>query len=468
MTEATDMPWLTILGVLAVLATVAATIALPPIQRRIFRANATAPTLVPLVAAGLAWLTASAFLIVKDQFTESSAPTPILTAFVEDINFGYPEVTDEYRGHSLTSRDLKEFAAQYNAQDETIRLSADEVARLNSIADQSGMADPVHGYSPYALSEVADKIMQPMAFYWEYTHWPESLADWSRALASNDNGDAEHVILGFVKQNLLPVLQSPGIFQALIGAADREDIDLLPLAGDCQARPVPGISSELDRDGTYYLVLPTVRMTLSVGDNEGRLTQAKNIAHLLTYACNRTLAHVFGRGADLLTRESKLMDSYIQAWNEIIKSRKSNSLSLTVTLSNLGMFDTFVRRDAKIVVGSLGKSANTVYTIVRGRSRTPPATSSTASQDKSPEGSELYIRVPSRSAVTIDFQAKLTDSLSDQLAGTFAGGLNFLRLGVLVSAGNNERVVLSATTPFSRKAREEAARMVQQVAVKLQ
>ena len=91
-------------------------------------------------------------------------------------------------------------------------------------------------------------------------------------------------------------------------------------------------------------------------DNVDRLGAVKLLADLTSRGCVGTLSDVFGQMADNFEREVDHMKSYLTAWDEILRKRKSASIEATITVSNVGKFDTYIHEEIRAAIGAEGES----------------------------------------------------------------------------------------------------------------
>ena len=153
-------------------------------------------------------------------------------------------------------------------------------------------------------------------------------------------------IYSFVNTEVANVLDSAGLFSAILGMANisrlGEDGDLLSLdpdAGECVG---PGSTRiRLDTrliEENLILVIDWGRFWSPVagGSTPELVPVAEKLVRLLEEACVGTLSRIFGEASGVFGREHVYMKRYLDEWNRIFGASRATNLRLTLSLANLG------------------------------------------------------------------------------------------------------------------------------------
>jgi hypothetical protein len=429
---------------ITILAGLATVMAKTSLRDRLIGASPMANAMVPLLAGGLAWGTSVLVGPLAGEIADGAIPAPTISVFVEDIDFGLPEIPADYKSRELNTNDLERVLRPFVDSAELISLNASEADRLNRLAQPSGMAGNVM-VTTYTMPEVARLITGPVAYYSKYESWRVKAQQMSDQIVTTAATDVERraAMWSFVNGPLYSNLDSAGIMRGIVGMADRQELGLEKLDGDCVDSPISGITYALHGDD-YNLSFATFGMTLaSTDDSVERREKAEKMAKLFQYGCLRSLKATLQDASRRYASETDLMGRYLEEWSEILRSRKSKSMKLRVTFANTGKYDVFVRKDAKIAVGPQdGSSQNKIEAFI-----------TESSYDGRQKVESPYFSVRSRSAETKTFVAKFKDDVSAKFHGAYVGELSYLRMGGLVNSGEHEQPFLSAIAPFSTAAR---------------
>ncbi len=308
------------------------------------------------------------------------------------------------------------------------------------------------------IEEASRNFVRGMAYYYEYTKWPITLKKWGKLLSGETSGASakRRRMNEFVELGIKQELTAPGVFSGLVGIATRGQIDLSWDPEDCLPTPVTGMAYEKIGE-SYYLVFQVFRSrVVGVDAPPKRIQEGRRFGYLVTHGCIGTLTRIFREVSEVLTAETDLADQHIREWNAILQRQAGTKLSLVVTISNIGKYDTFVRSQARVAVGATDSpDAELIRVSVQ------------ALEEKDPSRGSSYLVVKSRTAETRTFQATLDPQMSRRLHGTYMGELNFIRLGVIASSGKAESIVYSSVTPFSVQARRRALEKVEEIPVKI-
>ena len=432
------------LGVACVVA-VAAT---PSLRAKIVGSGPVRNAALPLVAAGFAWVASMAGGLTKDLLKESTIPSDSIQVFVEDTAFSFPHVGGIYRERRLTTADLQKLSEPFESVDDVITLTADEYQLLWELESRSGMLPPVNpGQSIDVSNLFRSHLYQPAGLYFEYGRWSERLDRWSKHLVGaleEEAADPRDIMLEFTgrRGELGGYAESAGILRSIVGIAFRRELSLSSRPGECMHQKLEEIQlEESDEGGSLDFATYRIRLW-GPAEPERRAAAARELARLLQGGCVGSLARIFRLASNRLGLEQNLMGDWVEKWNEILRARRSSKLRVRVTVSNLGRFDSFYRREARVVVGAKGDEGERLdFEAVA------------ISEDRSPLV-EPFVRVSSRSTDTRDFVVIFSDEeqLSERVHAIFQGQISYLRIGLLVSAGQDEDVVVSQVAPFSSDA----------------
>lgn len=461
------MYWVFAFLTVALLAGLIALMAAGPLRDRVLGKNPTLNALVPITAAGLAWVATFLGGLARGVISDNTPPAESLAVFVEDISFGFPEL-DDYQSHSLSGEEIKRILAPFNElSDQTINLADDERARINEIANQSGQLKPVPSATVTDLAKVATYLRDAISVYYEYRNeWSTLPSQWAREIeAGVAAGEGPVAILATFVERLEGYQRGAGLFQGMIGMDSQGTVSLdTDSAEGCSRVEVPWvrystvIPARIGGPATLGFLFPKFRMPLvRENSSENRLESAAKLADLFKQACVQKIAAVLDEASQVFSFEADLMARYVEVWNDILGSRRSNKLSLRVTISNVGKYDSFVRRTGKIAVGPKGRNKDKIEVLIG------------ADEEEDDEGGDTspFLSIPSRSTITRTFTAHLTEETSERLHGTYVGGLNFLKLGVRASAGKYEGEFRSPPTPFSDQARKQVEARIEQMDLEL-
>lgn len=459
------LPLPLLLMTVAGLALLSLSLAVPSIRLRLVGGSNVRHALVPIVVAGLLWTTASAADFLKGRLEESTVPDDVLILHVQSVDFGLPRVPVAYRDQDYSNDQLREALAPLTSIKERVVLAPAEVERLNAIAQPSGMLDRLNKNRTFTTTDVAAAISRPLAFTFNYRDWARASAEWARLLDGlRSNVDKGASLLAFIDV-IETEITAAGLFQAIIGMADRGSITIPDGKGDC--RPAQVESARIETTGqNVHLTFPTFRSLLSDSDDApGRRANAMKFGRLFEFACLGSLSIVMRQAATDFSEEASMMDRYVDTWNEVLASKRPETIRIRASVSNIGRFDSFVRTSAKVSVGPLGASSPLSFTVTR-------LPSEQRGDDSRPSGGiaedSSFIHVPSRSNVVVAFLARLSDEMKEKLYGAYQSEQAFLRLGILASAGASESPVLSQVAPFSHKALTSFEQMINDMTVAIQ
>ena len=396
-------------------------------------------------------------LVDERWFPSESAPVASLKVFISDIAFGIPQIPDSYGLRALGTDEISELLAPLRESDETIRLSEGEARILNEISDASNQAAsrPVSSERIYSMEETVESFSNSFGYYYEYTQWEAVAKEWSEFL-SREGESAVQRINAFANTQVAGVPDGAGLFSAVVGMAaigvlGQESAYLLNLdRGDDRCAGEGSINIRLalrDTEEGPFIVIDWGRFVAPIApaDMPDRVEAAEKLVGLLEDACAETLSRVLDDASRIFGREHVLMKRYLDGWNGVFAARRATSLRLTATISNLGLFDTYIYPDIRVGIGNVGLDEKILLTL------TPRE--------------NAYIQIEARTTNTHTFRASLAPELSEILHGAFTGGLNYVQAGIVGSIGGPNEVIYSPITPFSSAARERLRQEVERIPV---
>ncbi|HZP67533.1 MAG TPA: hypothetical protein VFB32_14620, partial [Rudaea sp.] len=409
----------------------------------------------PLATAGLLWVSAEAAGVIGHRFEESTIPQDVLSLHIQSVEFGLPPIPTEYKDRDLSIAQVNDALKSLSNADEDVTLTADESERFNIVRD-SGMLNDVDGHHTYSTREIADAVKPALRFTYHYRQWAKVSASWANLLDSYENGNEKpnrSEELSALIKAVNSELTASGLFQAIVGMANRSDPNLPPPGKDCDESPNTEITLE-QIDGIYYLMFPTFKTPLGQAESTGEIKAINGFGTLFTHSCFKSLARTFRNASPRFEKEADIMIKAVDEWNRILASRQPEKITIKATLANLGRFDSFARAEAKVAIGSRGGSSP-LYLIAKA-----------ANGDEKVQPSE-YIHIKSRDNATLTFSSKLPSDLQTKVYATYQSELAFVQLGMSASAGGEESVFRSQVAPFSVQAKKEFSKAVSDMVLSL-
>ena len=409
-----------------------------------------------ILAAGLTFVGAVLGYVAQyglAQLQEASAPPDKIEVFIEDIDFGLPSLPASYKDGATDQQIADDLRALRDAG-HVIVVSDTAAHQINDAAVKSAQGDWVVANRGYETKEIAAFLDDAMKSYTRLRSWGPRVSRWGEDLGRAEAG-VDDVMWQFVSGSLKSEVDNSGVMGMIVGMADGGAVKMDQLEGDCSSKEVKGFVRE-HRQATRVRVEFTEWILNIAGGEEAdseRTKLAVALAHLIEHSCVRTLSGLFKAAGDRAKTSAAALESYVKAWSDVLTGWKSDTLGVSVTFSNRGKFDSFLRSSGKIAVGSRGDTDHAIQVAIVA-----------VNNERAPV-SEPYISIRSREARTQMFAAHLSADERDRLHGTFTGGLTYLRAAFLASAGDAERVVLSRTAPFSTEARERALASLKNAAV---
>lgn len=455
-----NISFLTLILALSALALITIGLALPNIRSRIVGTSNLRNALIPIATAGVLGAIAFTADILKIRIQQDTVPEDNLTLYIQKVDFGVPQIPYDYRDHDYTTAELKHFLGPLMTIDEILQFTDEERSRLDQIASSSGMLNVLTPNQSINTKEIADLVSPVAAFYFNYTDWSKASLSWANLLDSGhkDKNEDKAALLKKLVDAINIQVTAPGLLQGIVGMAWRQSLSLQPVPGDCSASSL-GLIHATESDQKLYLSFPTFRSVIASSDAEPERREiAQEMAKDFEFGCLGTLSQAFRGASTSFASEAAIMDKYVKELNRILADKQPESIRISVAISNIGQFNSFVRESAKVAVGPLGRGEK--YPFVAHSVQT----ASSDSED-SAEEPESYIQVSGRSTKPVVFYAPLSPDLQRKIYGAYESEQSFLKLGVIASAGANEGTIYSQVAPFSSQTQEEYSRKVDQMKI---
>lgn len=394
-------------------------------------------------------LTPNVTLVADKWHVSNRAPVSNVKVFIQDIALGIPRIPDSYKSQFLRDDDVVELLTPLAESGEVLRLSEEEARRLNEIA--TVFSEPTQLASSeqtYSMRDVVRFVGGSFASYYDYTLWERAARQWGTLLSGDSEPEesADQRIEALVNTQFLYAPDSSGLFRAMIElAADSQDERALSLvADDDDCLPANSARIRLVRGPEMHIIdwgllsLPIFRR----GAPREMVDTAEKLVRLFDMACVKSLSRILLRASRIFGTQYERMEQYIDEWNGILTGRRANSVTLRVTISNFGPFDTYVRSSIRVGVGTIGSDAKILFTLTADKG--------------SDEDSETnpYLPIGARTPSTYVFRSSLAPEISEKLYGAFTSGLSYIQAGIVASSGGPNENVFSPVTPFSDRARE--------------
>ena len=181
----------------------------------------------------------------------SNVPEDNVHVLIEDLLFGLPTFSDEYKTHKLTGDDIDDIFAPFKKLgDQSITLTASEARQLNNIAKSSGQVHQVTTERAYRLSEMQEILGVALGYYYEYGSWGPVLTSWASFLSephtSYVGAPSTKQLFSSLVQAFDEQIDAPGVVQGIVGMAGRNMLSLQPEQNDCSAVDTPDIRASWD------------------------------------------------------------------------------------------------------------------------------------------------------------------------------------------------------------------------------
>jgi hypothetical protein len=320
------------------------------------------------------------------------------------------------------------------------------------------MLDETTANDVRSTKDAARLLQGPLFFASRYKNWSNEAASWSNALAGI-NGSPPADQLKALIEMIRHGAEVSGLFQGLVGMAWRRAIDVSPDRAGCGSANL-GLVDEGVARNQFRMSFDKFQIALVQADEDPmRIAAAKQVAHLVEFACIAGLQKALHDASAEFRDEADRMIRYVSLWNTILKDKRPALARITISLANVGRYDSFVRSEGKVAVGPKGLAKPLTFTVHRIANKDDDETEAS--------GDVGYIKIPSRANVVIVFQADLDTNIREQLYGAYQSQLAFLKLGLVASAGSVESDVVSQAAPFSREAKIEFRKRVDDIALSL-
>ena len=441
-----------------VLAAIASVMASSALRERIVGNSPLANAAVPLFAAGLVWAAHSSSSILSTWVSDFAPPKANIEVFIEDVVFQFPQISSIYKERSLTQFDVNNMQQEMRKFEVTIQLTDAEVQSLNSISNQSHQAGArnVSTSLVYTMEDIVELTTSSFAYYFDYVQWEQTSKQWSEFLQRNAHKNQESLMDTFVDEHVANAITTAGMLQAIIGMASIVEnlLNLNPDELDCLADDTTTDIHLVCRNDNCHIDWGSYTSHMvSNSDSMVRRIAAQEFSDLLERGCITSLSRVFGDASIIFGNEHRNMKAYLEQWNRILSDRIPQSFSVVVTISNVGKYDTYIRREIRAAIGDHGSENKIDLTLVPRR------------DDDANRFSTLYLPIKSRAASTFVFWATLDDDETSRVHGAFNSGLNYIRVGVLASSGGSSEFVFSQIGPFSSEAKRRARQQIDEIEV---
>lgn len=427
--------------------------ALPQLRDRLVGNSKLRNALLPLATALVLAATGFTADILKGKFQQNAIPEDILSLYVQKVDFGVPQVPYTYRDRHYGKADVDRLLAPLKNIHEDLQFTDEERARLDEVANASGVVDSLPSDQFINTSQLAQVIEPIVDSYFDYTDWSTSSLKWANLIDSHSS-DSRIVVLQTLIAAMYLQKNNAGLFQNLIGMAWRHDIFIPSIPNDCSSADL-GLATIGESQNAIYVEFQKFTSVLVTTDQQPeRIAMAREFGDLFRHGCLRTLSQVFRAGSSSFKSENTIMDNYMHELNGMLAAKQPESIRLTVAISNVGQFNSFVRDSGKVAVGPVDSKDKLSFVV------------HSVPSEESGEGTEGYIQVNSRATKTVVFYALLTAELRPKLYGAYESQQAYLRLGLVASAGAGEGVIFSQIAPFSAQAENDFNRKVEQITIK--
>ena len=162
---------------------------------------------------------------------------------------------------------------------------------------------------------------------------------------------------------------------------------------------------------------------------------------------------MFGRMSEIFANEHKVMKNYLNGWNEVLAERKPNHFRIEITVSNVGKFDTYIRKRIAVAIGAKNSKEKIRLNLT--------------AQEVANDGgrNHRYLSVGTRSASTFSFYATVDGKDSERILGAYNSGLNYMRVAAMGGSGEWEKFVFSPIVPFSKDAKIQTEQKLENVRI---
>ena len=448
-------PTVIILAAIVALAVIVWVMGKPNLRHRFVGESSFTNAAVPVVAAGLVWIANWSGELLVNVVSDSTAPESNLSVFIEDIKIGHPRIPQDYKERSLSHDELNKMLQKFKLGSKYVLLKDDEADRLNRINRKSYQAGvgAVTTDRAYPLAKLGNLIKPSMYFYYRYIKWGNVTRNWNNFFVENQETKAGNLIHDFVSNKVRSVPDSAGIFQAITGMIALDELEIYDYdMMNCKSTVAEYNIFMTKENGKNYIDWGPFRS--QIDDDKDRIKAASRLLQFISRYCTEKLASIFLKAAAIFQREAKFMQKYLDEWQKILLARKPDSVEVLVTISNVGKFDTYVRREVRAAIGGKGEENKIRFNLIGDFFR-----------KKSDSNVSMHVPVKSRSANTLRFRATLKGKDKENVYGAFSSGLNYIRIGVLASSGGSNRVVLSPTVAFSKEAKKRAIHQIENMKV---
>lgn len=397
--------------------------------------------------------------------------TDTIQAFVENVDFKLPTIPDGYKKKSMLTADADRLLRRFGERDVELALTPEEIARLNAIANRSGMIHTMDEGSSHSLSDVRDLCRGIVLYHFDYKEWQSKSKAWAASLPQGPETDDEcHQALHDLCVTMAKHQRTAGLLQAVIGMMTNAVIEVRA-ADESRSRP-----RWVSTDST---MMPTALHFTSSGFKAFRVTllgmesdpiraaAAKKLAGWFLHADIPAIREALQKASVIFGREVELFDEYVVAWNEILSTRRPSRLDIEVSFSNPREIAAFLRGRTRIVIGSPGGDESQMVSLLAAIDDKADDKDTLARLFSQEEDAAVFVQVPAQSTVTRRFSAELPAAVRDRLFAAYESGFSFLKAGFLSPTGSSEIIVTTARIPFSRSAQEQWMERVGKIEINL-
>jgi hypothetical protein len=297
-------------GILAaLLAGLMVVVSLEPIRRHLAK-SAFSYGAISVVAAALGAVATYTLDLTKTAIDEEAIPGASLNTFIEDVRFGLPTFSDEYQKRVLTSDEVTKLLRPFKLSKDEVIFTSDEADRLDNIASGSGMVEPVYAERSYSISTIAgDLLTDPIYYYARYKRWAAVTSTNWAIPGDTYVKDRHEVIRNFIDKRLSNTLDSAGIFQAIIGMADRGMLAIPDVAEVKSCGTKSGDLVSFEHQGKTYVAnfITFTDVLATDDDDDDRKQLAEKLVNLIGDECVETIAEIFQQASQNFNTEDGYM-----------------------------------------------------------------------------------------------------------------------------------------------------------------
>ncbi len=405
-------------------------------------------TSILVIALGSGLALGEAIDFASERYSDHREPLVRADPFIEDVTYFAITLPDDWANRDLTLREVERWY-QGIPTSWTMTLTPEEAERLNSIADNSGMVTQVRPGEIVDDQRLVRLTSHPLLYLSRYRRWASYGPKYSRAVSVSGSFAA-------LEGPFAEILDTPGFMQGVVGMMATRRIDVPQMPDRCSQSDRLNsfrLQSQADSSGDTVVSIehPQWRMVFDRSDDARRTEGAQYLGRVLLGDCRSELVNVLQQATAIYGRETELMRSYLESWDEALRNRSPQSLRLRVTFSNASTHDMFVRNIAKVRVGSDGTESIDLLI-------------DAMNSDGDGMRQDSFTGLPSRSAETVVFVGRLDELNEDdasRLHAAYQSELAYIGATFVAYADRNEVELQAPAAIFSirrRQAVENAVR----------